>query len=106
MISITDIYDEVGFIKNILQDGLSEKWVRDIKLLTRYYKSVGMKPREIIPEIKNKCLNNKKFNYNTWTRRPYWCIEIHLAKVQKTNILHAFSCGNFASHFCRFGNGL
>lgn len=42
-----DIYDEVGYIKNILVNGVSEKWERDTILLTRFYKTQGLKKSEI-----------------------------------------------------------
>ena len=49
-----DIYDEVGYIKTVLQDGLSEKWERDATLLTRYYKSQGEKKSEVKKKLKEK----------------------------------------------------
>ena len=42
-----DIYDEVGYIKNILVSGISEKWERDAILLSRFYKAQGFKKAEI-----------------------------------------------------------
>lgn len=63
-----DIYDEIGYIKNILQDGLSEKWERDLKLLVRYYKSIGYKRSQAEKEALYKCEhNNGKFEYNNLT---------------------------------------
>ena len=38
-----DIYDEVGYIKEILENGLSYKWERDALLLCKYYKISGVK---------------------------------------------------------------
>lgn len=61
-----DIYDEVGYIKTVLQDGLSEKWQRDATLLIRYYKSLGEKKSEVKKKIKEKCERNKKFEFNSY----------------------------------------
>ena len=60
-----DIYDEVGYIKTVLQDGLSEKWERDTTLLIRYYKSQGERKNEVRKKIKEKCENSKKFRYDS-----------------------------------------
>lgn len=59
-----DIYDEVGYIKNILVSGISEKWERDAILLSRFYKQQGLKKSEIKERIKEKCEKSKKFSYN------------------------------------------
>ena len=53
-----DIYDEVGYIKNILQGGLGSKWERDALLLARYYKTQGIKKSEAKIKLKEKCENN------------------------------------------------
>lgn len=50
-----DIYDELGYIKNVLSDGLSQKWERDATLLTRYYKMDGIKKSEAKKRIQQKC---------------------------------------------------
>lgn len=60
-----DIYDEVGYIKTVLQDGLSEKWERDTTLLIRYYKSQGERKSEVRKKIKEKCEHSKKFRYDS-----------------------------------------
>lgn len=49
-----DIYDEVGYIKEVLEHGFSERWERDALLLARYYRSVGMKKSEVKVIIKEK----------------------------------------------------
>lgn len=36
-----DLYDEVGYIKNLLKNGIGQKWQRDATLLARYYKLIG-----------------------------------------------------------------
>jgi len=51
-----DIYDELGYIKNILEEGFSQKWERDAKLLVRYYKMEGYKKSQVKNIIKNKCI--------------------------------------------------
>lgn len=51
-----DIYDELGYIKNILESGLSQKWERDARLLVRYYKMEGYKKAKVKDIIKNKCI--------------------------------------------------
>lgn len=50
-----DIYDEIGYIKEILEHGLSDKWERDTTLLVRYYKSLGRKKAEVKKTLKIKC---------------------------------------------------
>ena len=67
-----DIYDEVGYIKNILQSGLSQKeWKRDLILLIRYYKLEGNKKAEAKLKAKEKCERyvigwNKNVHYATF----------------------------------------
>jgi hypothetical protein len=61
---LIDIYDEVGYIKTVLQDGLSEKWERDATLLVRYFKSQGERKRDVRKKIKEKCERSKKFCYD------------------------------------------
>ena len=60
-----DIYDEVRYIKEVLEHGFSDKWERDATLLVKYYKSQNppMKKSEVKQIIKAKC---KKYvaNYN------------------------------------------
>lgn len=52
-----DIYDEEGYIKDVLSNGISIKWRRDAALLTRYYKMQGKKPKEIKSIILEKLKN-------------------------------------------------
>ena len=61
-----DIYDEVGYIKTVLQDGLSEKWERDATLLTRYYKNEGLKKSEVKKKLKEKCEHSRNFSYQPY----------------------------------------
>lgn len=61
-----DIYDEVGYIKTVLQDGLSQKWERDATLLTRYYKSQGEKKSEVKKKLKEKCEHSRNFVYQPY----------------------------------------
>lgn len=67
-----DIYDEVGYIKNVLQSGLSQKeWKRDLILLIRYYKLEGNKKAEAKLKAKEKCERyvvgwNKNVHYATF----------------------------------------
>lgn len=49
-----DIYDEVGYIKEVLAHGFSERWERDALLLARYYKLEGVKKSEAKRLIKEK----------------------------------------------------
>lgn len=49
-----DIYDEVGYIKEVLEHGFSDRWERDALLLARYYRSIGMKKSEVKSIIKEK----------------------------------------------------
>ena len=42
-----DIYNEIGYIKNVLENGVSERWERDVILLTRYFKAEGLKKSEV-----------------------------------------------------------
>lgn len=50
-----DIYNEIGYIKNVLENGVSEKWERDVILLVRYFKAEGMKKAEVKKRMKEKC---------------------------------------------------
>lgn len=50
-----DIYNEIGYIKNVLENGVSEKWERDVILLTRYFKAEGLKKSEVKKRMKEKC---------------------------------------------------
>ena len=50
-----DIYDEIGYIKNVLENGVSEKWERDVILLVRYFKAEGIKKSEVKRRMKEKC---------------------------------------------------
>lgn len=55
LIELIDIYDEIGYIKEVLEHGLSDKWERDATLLVRYYKTLGMKKSEVKKKLKDKC---------------------------------------------------
>lgn len=59
-----DIYDELGYIKNVLSNGLSQKWERDAILLLRYYKLEGLKKAEAKDKIKQKCIDAASRNEN------------------------------------------
>ena len=60
---MTDIYDEVGYIKEVLEKGLSYRWTRDLTLLAKYYHLEGMKKSKVKEILKNKCiLYVKEFN--------------------------------------------
>lgn len=61
-----DIYDEVGYIKTVLQQGLSEKWERDATLLIRYYKIEGERKSDVKKKLKEKCEHSKNFEYNPY----------------------------------------
>lgn len=50
-----DIYNEIGYIKNVLENGVSERWERDVILLTRYFKAEGLKKSEVKKRMKEKC---------------------------------------------------
>ena len=50
-----DIYDEEGYIRVIIAEGLSQKWERDASLLARFYKTEGMRKSQIKNKIKEKC---------------------------------------------------
>lgn len=64
-----DIYDEVGYIKEVLAHGFSERWERDALLLARYYKSTGMKKAECKKIIKEKAERYVK-NYRKYKDYP------------------------------------
>ena len=43
-----DIYDEMGYIKEVLEHGLSnDSWVKDCSLLAKYYRDEGYKKSEV-----------------------------------------------------------
>ena len=50
-----DIYNEIGYIKNVLENGVSERWERDVILLTRYFKAEGIKKSEVKARMREKC---------------------------------------------------
>ena len=50
-----DLYDEVGYIKNVLYYGIGQKWQRDVTLLTRYFKLEGLKKSEVKQKMLDKC---------------------------------------------------
>lgn len=89
-----DIYDEVGYIKTVLQDGLSEKWERDATLLIRYYKSQGERKSEVKKKLKEKCEHSKKFEYNPYVTfkrlnkiiDTAWKKEIPLREIRQVEI--------------------
>lgn len=49
-----DIYDEVGYVKEVLAHGFSERWERDALLLARYYRIEGKKKPDIKKIVKEK----------------------------------------------------
>ena len=59
-----DIYDEVGYIKEVLEKGISDKWERDAILLARYYKMEGVKKSEVKNRIREKCERSRAFYYD------------------------------------------
>lgn len=63
-----DIYDEVGYIKEVLEHGFSARWMRDAALLIKHYKSYDppYKKAKVKEMIKEKC---KKYvpGYNEYT---------------------------------------
>lgn len=63
-----DIYDEVGYIKEVLEHGFSDRWMRDAALLIKYYKSCDppYKKAKVKEIIKDKC---KRYvpDYNEYT---------------------------------------
>lgn len=61
-----DIYDEIGYVKIILEKGLSQKWERDAALLARYYKIEGKKKKEIKQILEEKC-ERYVIGYNKYT---------------------------------------
>ena len=60
-----DIYNEIGYVKDILQKGLDpNNWLRDVKLLVRYYKQEeGLKKKDIRPLIIEKCKEMSFYNH-------------------------------------------
>lgn len=63
---MVDIYDEVGYIKEILEHGIDDiKWERDAKLLARFYAGQGMKKSEVKVILKEKCKRTVK-NFNEY----------------------------------------
>lgn len=58
-----DLYDEVGYIKEVLEKGVSDKWERDSILLVRYYKMEGYKKAEAKKLIREKCERSQQVEY-------------------------------------------
>lgn len=52
---MTEIYDEVGYIKEVLEHGLSYRWTRDLNLLVKYFHNEGIKKSEVKDILKKKC---------------------------------------------------
>lgn len=53
---MTDIYNEIGYIKVVLENGLSQKWERDVKLLIRYWKEYeDYTKKQVREEARRKC---------------------------------------------------
>ena len=60
-----DIYNEVAYVKDVLEKGISDNWKRETALLARYYKKSGMKKSEIKKLIKQECsAKGKKIYYD------------------------------------------
>lgn len=104
-----DLYNEVGYIKNLLKNGIGQKWQRDVTLLARYYKLVGdnkliddkiavipYKKKEIKAKILEKCekaasRNQDPINFNRM--RDYNKINSIIDKVWKdTTQLREIEC--------------
>ena len=61
-----EIYDELGYIKNILEHGIdNNRWRRDSLLLARFYSWEGLKKSECKELLKEKLKRYVK-NYNEY----------------------------------------
>lgn len=105
-----DLYNEVGYIKNLLKKGIGQKWQRDVTLLARYYKIVGdstlvdddtvvatpYKKKEIKAKILEKCekaANRSQDPINFNRMRDYHKINSIIDKVWKdTTQLREIEC--------------
>ena len=63
-----DVYDEMGYIKEVLEHGFNDdNWVKGCTLLAKYYRDEGVKRSEIKKMLKDKCekyCSNKSYNPN------------------------------------------
>ena len=51
-----DVYDEMGYIKEVLEHGFNDdNWVKGCTLLAKYYRDEGVKRSEIKKMLKDKC---------------------------------------------------
>ena len=63
-----EIYDEEGYIKEVIEHGLSsDRWMRDLTLLVRYWKGEGKEVYISKKRVKNVqysyLYKNKNFNF-------------------------------------------
>lgn len=59
-----DIYNEVRYVKNVIQHGFSSKWERDATLLIRFLRDEGEKKKDIKEKIRNKCVEASRRKSN------------------------------------------
>ena len=63
-----DVYDEMGYIKEVLEHGFNDdNWVKGCTLLAKYYRDEGYKRSEIKKMLKEKCekyCSDKSYNPN------------------------------------------
>ena len=84
MISMVDIYDELGYIKEVLSKGPSPtRWERDAKLLARFYASEGIKKSEAKQILTKKCETYCKETFNRY--RDYKRLNKAIDEAYKMN---------------------
>lgn len=77
---MTDIYNEIAYIRVVLENGLSSKWERDIKLLIRYWKDYeGYSKKQVREEARKKCEEAAKRKNNP----IYYNHIIHYKRLNK-----------------------
>ena len=63
-----DIYDEIGYIKEVLEKGIKrDKWQRDCRLLAHFYASNGMNKKECKEKLNEKLEKSLDKFYNPIT---------------------------------------
>lgn len=77
-----DIYNEIGYVKDILQNGLdTNNWTRDVKLLVRYYKQEeGLKKKDIKPLVLEKCKELPFYNHLMYYKKLNKAIDMAYKK--------------------------
>ena len=81
-----DIYDEGTYAEEVIKHGITKNYWRDVRILTKYYRSKGVKKSVALGNIKNMCAKeldmyvffddiNKTFESVWKSKNPLRCIQ-------------------------------